>query len=123
MILWTDINPSTSESAIKSKFVACIYFVDTNAKKKPKRFVCRVLNRFLEDKDGPARSLVLDCLKLAVGSLPVLDERPKHLGQDVGEFPIYDIIADPLNATFVGSLSSQYRNTLMSLKPSILFGN
>ena len=33
----------------------------------------------------------------------MLDERPKHLGQDVGQFPIYNIIAGPLDATFVGS--------------------
>ena len=66
--VWRDINPSTPESAIKTKLYFCIYFVDKNAKKKPKLFVGRVLNRFLEDKDGPARSLVLDCLKLAIGS-------------------------------------------------------
>ena len=66
--VWRDINPSTPESAIKTKFYFCSFFVDKNAMKKPKLFVGRVLNRFLVDKDGPARSLVLDCLKLAVGS-------------------------------------------------------
>ena len=101
--VWTDINSPTPERAIKSKLFASISFVDTNAKKKPKLFVGRVLNRFLEDKDWPALCLVLDCLKLAVGSPTVLYERPRHLGQDVEEFPIYDTIAGPLDATFVGS--------------------
>ena len=101
--VWTDINCPTLEGAIKSKLFAYISFVDTNAKKKPKLFVARVLNRFSEDKDWPARSLVLDCLKLAVGSPTVFYEWPRHLGQDVEEFPIYDTIAGPLDATFVRS--------------------
>ena len=62
-----------------------------------------MLNRFLLDEGGPASSLELDCLSLAVGSPTILDERPPHLGRDVGQFAICNIIAGPLESSFKGS--------------------
>ena len=50
--VWTDINPPTPESALKSKLFTCIYFVDTNAKKKPNFTLARVWIVFWKIKMG-----------------------------------------------------------------------
>ena len=67
-----------------------------------------MLKRFLKDENGPAESMELDCLSLAVGSSEVLEEPPKHLRRDIGVFSAYDIITGPLDLTIK---SSTKRNT------------
>lgn len=38
----------------------------------------------------------IDCLKPHVGSETILESVPEHLGGDVGRFPLYNVIAGPL---------------------------
>ena len=62
-----------------------------------------MLKRFLKDENGPAESMELDCLSLAVGSSEVLEEAPKHLRRDIGVFSAHDIITGPLDLTIKSS--------------------
>ena len=60
--------------------------LEKKKKRKPKLLVGRVLKRFLKNENGPTESMEQDFLRLAVGSPEVLEERPKHLGHDIGFF-------------------------------------
>ena len=84
--VWNEINLPVTEDPVKLKLFAAVYYPDQSKKGKPKLLVGRVLKRFLKNENGPTDSMEQDFLSLAVGSPEVLEERPKHLGHDIGFF-------------------------------------
>ena len=102
--LWENINPPMSEDSIVNKWFAAVYYVDAKNLRKPKLFVGKVLKRFLEDDDGPATALQLDCLSPAVTTTTTeLYEIKEHLSRDIGLFQLFNIISSPLDAEFVSN--------------------
>ena len=59
----------------------------------------KMVRRFLEDADGPVQGMELDCLSPHVGTGTILASVPAHLQPDNAVFPIFDIIAGPLEVT------------------------
>ena len=81
------------------RLFGAIYDINPQAKKKKlKLFVAKYTRQFLNDVNGHTVGLVIDCLDLAIGSPEISQERPAHLGSDVGFFPTWNFIACPLQA-------------------------
>ena len=70
-------------------------------KKKLKLFVGKCTRQFLNDVDGYTVGLELHCLDFAIGLPVILQERLAHLGNDVGFFPTWNIIAGPLQSKYL----------------------
>ena len=94
--IWENISPPTKEDLV-GKYFAAIY-VHNN---KPRLYLGKVIRRFLEDPDSLASGLELDCLKPPTGNDGILEELPSHLARDIDIFPLYNIIAGPLEATLM----------------------
>ena len=100
--MWKTLNPPFLEEELTGRFFGAIYDASPQAKKKKlKLFVGKCTRRFLNDVDRYTVSLEIDCLDLAIGSTVILQERPAHLGSDVGFFPTWNIIAGPLQSKYL----------------------
>ena len=80
------------------KFFAGICYSDSHGK-KARLYVGKVMQRFLQDFEGPTISLTLSCLKPGIGYATVLDKTPLHLPRDIDDFKDFNLIAGPLEAT------------------------
>ena len=90
--VWRSLNPPIKEEEIVGKWYACVY----GEKKKQTLYIAKINMRYLFDVDGPTTDLFMSCLKPGVGSTTILEESPEDL-TDEGKFPIYNVIAGPLN--------------------------
>ena len=101
--VWKNFCPPTKEDDILNKWVGVIY----HHKKRQQLYVGRIKKRFLQDDNGPAAALEVECLKPHVGSGTVLESTPIHL-PDIGVFAIHNVISASLN---VFPVSSNYRSS------------
>ena len=62
------------------------------------------------DIDGSDDSLKMKCLKPNCGSGNTIDDTPKHLPEDIGDFNLWNIIAGPLVPTPKGSTQFEAKN-------------
>ena len=90
-IVWEKLSPPNLEKNIQNEWYGGIY----KENKKEYLYIGKAIQRFLEDVDGPVTGIMLDCLKLKVGSGTVLESYGEG-NRDVGFFSIYDIIAGPV---------------------------
>lgn len=74
---WESFNVEHNEDDIKGKWYGVKF--QSSGKKKPVLYVAKVLNRFLSDKGGPVKSLLMQCLLPKVGSGNELKATPSHL--------------------------------------------
>ena len=97
--VWEELNPPVEERDLQGKVFAVVYKDERN---KAYLFVGRILNRFLEDANGPAKEFQIECLKKAeISTSTILEETPKHLHKDIALYPAYDIICGSLNANIL----------------------
>ena len=60
-----------------------------------------VTRHFLTEEDDPVDSIEMDCLKPAAApSSVILEEPSQHLGNNIGVFKGYNVIAGPLTVTY-----------------------
>ena len=90
--VWRSINSPTTEEEITKGWYGAIY----QHQKKSYLYVGKATRRFLSDKDGPATSIELDCLKPQVGSGTILQSYDKSQQRDIGIFMLHNVIAGPL---------------------------
>ena len=97
--VWDELNPPVEENPLKGKVFAFIYY---DPKGKPHLYVGRMLNRFLEDENGPAKEFLIESFKKATTATSIiLEETPSHLAKDIATFRASDIICGPLEATLM----------------------
>ena len=64
-------------------------------KSKCHLYVGKAIRRFLDDEGGPVSSIELDCLKPRIGTGTILESYEDDR-RDLDQFPLYNIIAGPL---------------------------
>ena len=99
---WKSLGTAHEEKTIVGNWYAVIYTPPQKGK-KDMLFIAKARRRFLEDVDGPVRSIEVKCLKHKVGSGNVLDELPDHLEEDIYDCPLEKVIAGPLLVTYQGA--------------------
>ena len=100
--VWSTICPPTEESEVANSWFAVIYHPDVG-QPKPKFYVGKAIRRFLQEKGSVAQFLEIQNLPPAfTPTTTELLEFPPHLGRDVCLFPIPDIIAGPLQRSYLG---------------------
>ena len=57
----------------------------------------------LVDEEGPVNKIRMKCLKPKSGSWPILDDTPKHLGDDLWDICLNDIVMGSVEVTPKGS--------------------
>ena len=110
------MSPSEEEK-VKDQWYAAIYKI--KGIKKSKLFIVKAKQRILEDDNGIAEYLQLDCLKPGIDK-DTKCEIPKHLERDISLFNIEDIIADPLNGLYVGDLKWCFTEYLRVIKMFVI---
>ena len=92
--LWKWLSPPTEEEEIVGKWFALVY----ESKKKSYVYVGKALKRFLQDVNGLAIGLEMNCLKPKIGSGDVLESY--DVGQeDIAVVKLSNIISGPLSVT------------------------
>ena len=110
------LNLPTKEGDLVNRWFALVY---AGKRKKKTLFIAKLLNRFLEDADGPADEFLMRCLKPKVDSGDILEDTPKHLVPDDGRFKLWQFIAGPLEVIPKGSskfMVPQYPNILSNFR-------
>ena len=93
--VWKHLNPPVQASEILGKVVGVVYY----SKEKPHFFIGKIKQRFLYDKDGPAKEFLVEAFKKAATSTStMLEEVPMHL-MDIEVYPAHDVICGPLTAS------------------------
>ena len=82
-----------------NKWFAVVY----KGKRKKTLFIAKLLNRFLEDKNNPVDEFAMRCLKPKFDTGNVLEDMPKHLPPEDGNFKLWQFIAHPLEVIPKGS--------------------
>ena len=85
------MNPPNKEEDIVEKWYACIY------ETKNKNHLYKAVRRYMDDIDGPATGLEIECLKPYVGTGNILESVPEHLERDFNIFHIFNVIDGPLD--------------------------
>ena len=95
--LWKSISPPTKEDLLQ-QWYGCIYqeYNKTKGSKKQAVLVAKATRCFLSDENGKAYAPELESLKPKIGSETILESVPQHLGRDISVYPLYNIIAGPL---------------------------
>ena len=95
--LWKSISPPTKKEDILQQWYGCIYHeYKPKGSKKQAFFVAKATRRFLSDENRKAYALEMESLKPKIGSGTILESVPQHLGRDISVYPLYNVIAGPL---------------------------
>ena len=89
---WFSVSPPIEQQDVLNLWDGVIY----EGKKKTSLYIGKVTRRFLEDENGPAHGLEIDCLKPHVGQGNVLASVPDHMPRDLDFFPVCNIISGRL---------------------------
>ena len=90
---WEYLSPPSKKDVIIGKWFAVSY----TGKRREILYIAKLVQRFLEDKDGRVQSLTMRCLKLKVGSGTIVEDTPSHLPPDETEFMLHDVLAGPID--------------------------
>ena len=96
--LWGGLSLPTNKENLIQKWFGCIYekFSKPKHSKKQNIYIGKILRMLLSDENGNPYAVEVESLKLKAGSGTILESVPEHLGRNISIFPLYNIIAGPL---------------------------